>query len=97
MQALIKASVVLLLLRAVMAGCQNSGKGITKEQLSKVTDAITYEEVISLLGPGKDIGSGLYVIQYEYTDGQQLTLNFPSYDGTITEEDYEEIRELIRE
>ncbi|MNO31334.1 hypothetical protein D3C76_213060 [compost metagenome] len=56
---------------------------------------MTYEEVINILGHSKDIGSGLYIIQYEYIEGQHFTLDFSSFDGLITNEDYEEISELI--
>lgn len=69
-------------------------KSVTKEQLKKVTSRMTYEEVVGILGHGKDIGSGLFIIEYEY-GGQQFTLNFTSYDGLITEEDYKEIQKLI--
>ncbi|AIQ37114.1 MULTISPECIES: hypothetical protein [Paenibacillus] len=108
MRVLLTATMVLLMLAVFTVGCQNSKnpvqqnssepteiKTATKEQLSKVTAKMTYEEVISILGASKDIGSGLYIIQYEYTDGQRFTLDFSSYDGLITEEDYKEIRKLI--
>ncbi|XEC94060.1 hypothetical protein AB6A23_22380 [Paenibacillus tarimensis] len=64
-------------------------KTVTKEQLTKVTPKLTYEEVVEILGQGKDIGSGLYILEYEY-EGQQFTLNFISYEGLITEDDYKE-------
>lgn len=68
---------------------------VTKEQLKKVTPKMTYEEVIRILGHGKDIGSGLYVFQYKYTDGQQFTLNFGGWNGIINEEHYKKIRNII--
>ncbi len=70
-------------------------KTVTKEQLKKVTPKLTYEEVIRILGHGKDIGSGLYIFQYKYTDGQQFTLEFAGWNGLINEEDYKEIRNII--
>lgn len=36
----------------------------------------------------------MYILEYEY-DGQQLTLNFISYEGLITEDDYKEIQNLM--
>lgn len=67
---------------------------VTKEQLKRITPKMTYEEVIKILG-GKDIGSGLYVFQYEYTDGQQFALNFGGSNGIINEEHYNKIRKMI--
>jgi hypothetical protein len=71
-------------------------KTVTKEQLKKVTPKLTYEEVVEILGHGKDIGSGLIILEYKY-NGQQFTLNFTSYEGLITEDDYKEIQNLIAE
>jgi hypothetical protein len=60
-----------------------------------VTPEMTYEEVIRILGHGKDIGSGLYIFQYRYTVGKQFTLAFGGWNGLINEEDYKEIRKII--
>ncbi|MEG0772817.1 hypothetical protein [Clostridium sp.] len=56
-------------------GVINTGK-VTSSEVKSITPGITYKEIIQLLGPTKDIGSGLHVLQYVVDDNKLLYINF---------------------
>jgi hypothetical protein len=57
---------------------------------------MTYEEVIAILGNKEDIGSGRYIYKYETTDGNELILNFGSFQEKVHKEDYLYIQKLLK-
>ncbi|MDF2923516.1 MAG: hypothetical protein K0R57_2430 [Paenibacillaceae bacterium] len=63
--------------------------------MEKISENMTYGEVIERLGPGQDIGSGRYIYKYEFKEGLQLVLNFGSYEEKIRTEDYLRIKEIL--
>src|ERR1700730_9718451 len=74
---------------------ENQIKTVTKEQLKKISPKMTYEEVIGVLGDSKDIGSGRFIKQYQYKDGEQFTLNYGSSDEIVNDGLYNKIQSLI--
>ncbi len=44
---------------------------VTSEQVSKLTPAMTYKDIIESLGNTVDVGSGIYILQYK-VDGEYI-------------------------
>lgn len=55
-----------------------SGKNVvSRSDLGFIRKGISYNEVVSQIGePNRDIGSGVYLFEYELDDGGLLTLGF---------------------
>ena len=51
---------------------------VTSEQVSELTPDMTYKDIIEVLGNTVDVGSGIYILQYE-VDGA-YTINIPLAD-----------------
>ncbi|MBD3919215.1 hypothetical protein H8B09_10665 [Paenibacillus sp. PR3] len=69
---------------------------VTSSQLKQITNKMTYNDVINVLGNTKDIGSGIWILQYEYESGDSLQLNIiDGPDSIISEGDYQEIQDLL--
>ncbi len=51
---------------------------VTSEQVSKLTPTMTYKDIIKVLGNTVDVGSGIYILQYE-VDGE-YTIKIPLAD-----------------
>ena len=51
---------------------------VTSEQVSKLTPTMTYKDIIEVLGNTVDVGSGIYILQYE-VDGE-YTIKIPLAD-----------------
>jgi hypothetical protein len=56
-------------------GLVSTGK-VTSNQVKSIAVGMTYKEIIKLLGPTKDVGSGLHVLQYVVDDNKLLYINF---------------------
>lgn len=56
-------------------GVVNTAK-VTSAEVKSITSGMSYREIIQLLGPTKDIGSGLHVLQYVVDDNNLLYINF---------------------
>ena len=75
---------------------QNEADITQINELYKISENMTYGEVIALLGHEQDIGSGRYIYKYEFRDELELILNFASYEEKLRMEDYLHIKELSK-
>ncbi|WP_436235261.1 hypothetical protein [Paenibacillus sp. LjRoot153] len=73
----------------------NEIKKVTATQLRKITKKMTNKEVVKALGNSKDIGSGLYILRYEYENGKFLDFRFGHYDEIISEQSYLDIQNML--
>ncbi|WP_307201057.1 hypothetical protein [Paenibacillus harenae] len=78
-------------------GLTNEIRKVTSSQLQQITKNMTYIEVVELLGNTKDIASGIIIFRYQFENGEFLDLNAEhgSADAKISEEDYQEIQNLL--
>jgi len=53
---------------------------ITSEQVKQVTADMKYDDIVALLGETADIGSGIYILQYEVDGMYTLDISFISHD-----------------
>ena len=53
---------------------------ITSEQVKQVTADMKYDDIVALLGETVDIGSGIYILQYEVDGEYTLDISFISHD-----------------
>ena len=60
----------------------------------KIKKEMTYKEVISLLGPCRDIGSGRYIYVYKLEDGKEIVLNFGGMEEVIGKSGEEILKEI---
>ena len=59
----------------------SNNASISRSDLEFIREGISYDEVISRIGePKKDIGSGVYLFEYNLDDGSQLRLGFIQLD-----------------
>lgn len=56
---------------------------IVQEQVKEIEKDTTYREIVELLGPTVDIGSGLHVLRYEFENGDDFLLSVPQWDTRI--------------
>ena len=49
---------------------------VTSEQISKLTPTMTYKDIIKLLGETVDVGSGIYILQYNVDDEYVIEISF---------------------
>ncbi len=56
---------------------------ITKEQVMEIEKETTYREIVELLGPTVDIGSGLHVLHYKFENGDDFLLSVPKWDMSV--------------
>lgn len=52
---------------------------LQKSTLLKVTPQMTYAEILTLLGPTRDVGSGLHVLIYTIEDQSRLLISFADF------------------
>lgn len=77
-------------------GLTNEITRVTSSQLRQITSKMTYNDVINVLGNTKDIGSGIWILQYEYETGDMLQLNIINGPESIIDEgDYQEIQDML--
>lgn len=57
----------------------NTPGAISKDVLLKITPEMTYGEIITLLGPSADIGSGLHVVMYTVDEQYRFFLSFSDF------------------
>jgi signal peptidase I len=74
---------------------ENEIRKVTAKQLRQITKDMTYQEVVNLLGNTKDIGSGRYIISYEYENGKRFNFNFGGYNEIINDQSYLTIQNLL--
>jgi signal peptidase I len=74
---------------------ENEIKKVTAKQLRQIAKDMTYQEVANLLGNTKDIGSGRYILSYEYENGKLFNFNFGGYNEIIKDQDYLTIQNLL--
>jgi signal peptidase I len=74
---------------------ENEIRKVTTKQLRQITKDMTYQEVVNLLGNTKDIGSGRYIISYEYENGKRFNFNFGGYNEIINDQSYLTIQNLL--
>jgi len=53
---------------------------ITSEQVKRVTADMMYNDIVDLLGKTVDVGSGIYILQYEVDGKYTLDISFISQD-----------------
>ncbi len=72
----------LLILFLLLAGCKDSGinaqsEKIDRSELAQISVGMTLGEVREILGSeGKDVGSGLLILEYSLTDDTTVYLTF---------------------
>ncbi len=65
-------------------------------QIEEIKEGMTYKEVIDILGPAKDFGSGLYVVSYKTEKGEDFSFSFGSWDDKIDKSGSEILKELSK-
>lgn len=56
---------------------------ITYEQVKGIKRDMTYGQVVEMLGATKDIGSGVYVLEYQLEDGKSFVFSVVRWDDPI--------------
>lgn len=69
---------------------------ISSAQVRAIEAGMSYEEIVSILGSTKDIGSGLYVLQYVVDGDKVLNLSFANLLDTCPKSG-EELLETLQE
>ena len=75
-------------------GVEGEIKLIKYSDVYKIEKDMTYKEVISLLGPCRDIGSGRFIYVYKLEDGKEIVLNFGGMEEVIGKSGEEILKEI---
>lgn len=65
-----------------LVSIENDIRVIPTSLLNKVEYDMTFRQVITLLGPTKDVGSGMHVAIYGLQEGKTLKLSYADLDDT---------------
>ena len=69
---------------------------ITYEQVKGIKRDMTYGQVAEMLGATKDIGSGVYVLEYQLEDGKPFVFSVVRWDDPIGKTGSELIEEMTK-
>ncbi len=71
-------------------------KVVEISQVRKVRKGMTYKEVVTILGPGIDVGDGRHILLYYLKQVGMLTLSFASYEDRIKESGEDLLKRIKR-
>src|SRR4030042_1963427 len=76
-------SLVGVVLFASCGGSEDGGK-MSRSDFDFLRLGMSYQEVVARVGQAdRDVGSGVHIMVYDFSDGTQLMLSFPSLDNLI--------------